>query len=141
MANRVQLNQSQVKSTSLSLARSEVRACTASVNRKARSNAPGGPYSTGRLKASINWSVRTVGAKVIGRSGSELVYAFSVHDGQPARTIRPRTAPYLAFYWRKVGRNVRFASVNHPGTAPQPYLIQALLTQAPQFGFKVVTYH
>jgi len=85
--------------------------------------------------------MRTVGDKVIGRSGSDLIYAFSVHDGQPARTIVPRSAPRLAFFWRRVGRNVKFRRVNHPGTAPQPYLVQALLTQAPQFGFKVVTYY
>lgn len=121
-------------------ARKEVRSCTAAINRKARRNAPGGPYSTGRLKASINWSVQTFGWNVRGRSGSELIYAYSVHEGQPARTITPKRAPYLAFYWRKLGRRVRLPIVHHPGTAPQPYLVQALLTEAPQFGFKVVIY-
>lgn len=123
---------------SLSLARKQVRAATASVNRKARSNAPGGPYSTGHLKSTINWSIRTVGETVIGRSGSDLVYAYSVHEGQPARTITPRQAPYLSFYWRRVGKRVRFLSVNHPGTSAQPYLTEALSTQAPLWGFKVV---
>lgn len=121
-------------------ARKEVRSCTAAINRKARRNAPGGPYSTGPLKASINWSVQTFGWNVRGRSGSELIYAYSVHEGQPARTITPKRAPYLAFYWRKLGRRVRLPIVHHPGTAPQPYLVQALLTEAPQFGFKVVIY-
>lgn len=132
------MNRPVVKSTALTHARREVRALTAAVNRKARSNAPGGPYSTGRLKSSINWSIRTVGDSVIGRSGSDLIYAYSVHEGQPARTITPKRAPYLGFYWRRVGKNVRFLSVSHPGTAPQPYLVQALLTEGPRFGFKVV---
>jgi hypothetical protein len=125
-------------------ARKEVRACTAAVNRKARRNAPGGPYSTGRLKRSINWSVQTAGWNVRGRSGSELIYAYSVHEGQPARRITAKRYARLRFYWRRVGRIVTPYQVNHPGTAPQPYLVQALLTEAPQFGlfgFKVVTYH
>lgn len=138
MASRVQLNSTRVRSTSIRLAREEVRGLTASINRRARSNAPGGPYSTGRLKTSINWSVRTVGDKVVGVSGSDLVYAYSVHEGQPARVITAKRAPLLSFYWRRVGKQVKFFKVNHPGTAPQPYLVQALLTQAPLYGFRVV---
>lgn len=141
MASRVQLNQAEVQRYARAEATSLVRSCTAAVNRKARRNAPGGPYSTGRLKASINWSIRTVGEDVVGVSGSDLVYAYSVHEGQPARTITPKRAPYLAFYWRRVGKRVRFLKVNHPGTAPQPYLVQALLTEAPLYGFKVTVYH
>lgn len=140
MASRVQLNDAEVRRVSLMYARSETRACTAAVNRRARSNAPGGPYSTGRLKGSINWSIRTVGQTVIGTSGSDLVYAFSVHDGQPPRRIVARRAKNLVFYWRRVGRVVHRRSVNHPGTAPQPYLVQALLTEAPKYGFKVTIY-
>lgn len=129
-----------VRNFATTQARKEVRSCTAAVNRKARRNAPGGPYSTGRLKASINWSVQTFGWNVRGISGSPLIYAYSVHEGQPARTILPKRASYLSFYWRRVGRRVNMASVNHPGTAPQPYLVQALLTEAPKHGFKVVIY-
>lgn len=140
MASRVELKPGAARTLALNLARPEVRGLTASINRRARSNAPGGPYSTGRLKASINWSIRTVGDTVQGRTGSDLVYAYSVHEGQPARVITPKRAPYLGFYWRKVGKNVRFLSVNHPGTAPQPYLVQALLTQAPLYGFKAIVY-
>lgn len=122
----------------MGLARSETRGLTAAINRRARRNAPGGPYSTGRLKSSINWSVRTVGTSVIGRSGSELIYAYSVHEGQPARVITPKRAAMLGFYWRRVGKSVLLRKVNHPGTAPQPYLVQALLTESPKFGFKVI---
>lgn len=129
-----------VRTFATTQARKEVRACTAAINRKARRNAPGGPYSTGRLKASINWSVQTAGWNVRGVSGSDLIYAYSVHEGQPARRITPKRASYLAFYWRKLGRRVRLPYVNHPGTAPQPYMVQALLTEAPKFGFKVVIY-
>ena len=139
MARR-QFKPGAVQAFATTQARKEVRSCTAAVNRRARRNAPGGSYSTGRLKASINWSMRTVGWSVVGESGSELIYARSVHEGQPARVITPKRAPYLDFYWRKVGRRVQLGRVNHPGTAPQPYLAQALLTEAPKYGFKVIIY-
>lgn len=120
-------------------ARKLVVSCTAAVNNQARRNAPGGPYSTGRLKASINWSVtrNLPGWGVTAQSGSELIYANSVHGGQPARRIVPVRATYLRFYWRKVGRRVRLSSVNHPGTKAQPYLTDALREIAPRFGFEV----
>lgn len=137
---RLQFKPGAVQTFVTTQARKEVRACTVAVNRKARRNAPGGPYSTGRLKSSINWRVQTFGYNVRGRSGTDLIYAMSVHEGQPARKITPKRAPYLAFYWRKVGRRVRLASVNHPGTAPQPFMVQALLTEAPLYGFKVIIY-
>lgn len=137
---RLQFKPGAVRTFATTQARKEVRSCTAAVNRKARRNAPGGPYSTGRLKASINWSLTTAGYYVRGRSGSDLIYAYSVHEGQPARQILPKRAAHLVFFWRKVGRRVRLPQVNHPGTAPQPYLVQALLTEAPKYGFKVVIY-
>ena len=137
---RLQFKPGAVKAFATTQARKEVRSCTAAVNRRARRNAPGGPYSTGRLKRSINWSVQTFGWDVVGVSGSDLIYAYSVHEGQPARVILPRRAPYLKFFWRRVGHVVRLLRVNHPGTAPQPYLVQALLTEAPKFGFRVVVY-
>jgi hypothetical protein len=137
---RLQFKPGAVRTFATTQARKDVWACTAAVNRRARRNAPGGPYSTGRLKQSINWSVQTAGWNIRGRSGSDLIYAYSVHEGQPARVITAKRKPHLVFYWRRVGRIVRRFSVNHPGTAPQPYLVQALLTEAPLYGFKVVVY-
>lgn len=137
---RLQFKPGAVRSFATTQARKDVRSVTAAINRRARSNAPGGPYSTGRLKASINWSMRTSGWVVRGLSGSDLIYAYSVHEGQPARTIVPRRARRLRFFWRRVGRVVSMARVSHPGTAPQPYMVQALLTVAPTYGYKVVIY-
>jgi hypothetical protein len=137
MANRVELNHALVRLTSLKLTRPLVRRTTSAVNRKARSNAPGGPYSTGHLKSTINWSIRTVGESVIGNSGSDLIYAYSVHEGQPAREITPKRAALLGFYWRRAGRSVKFLRVSHPGTTAQPYMTDALLSVAPRYGFKV----
>jgi hypothetical protein len=137
---RLQFKPGAVNAFATTQARKDVRSTTAAINRKARRNAPGGPYSTGALKRSINWTVTTIGSSVVGRSGSDLIYAYSVHEGQPARLITPKRAPYLAFFWRRIGRRVRLPYVNHPGTAPQPYMVQALLTEAPLYGYKVIIY-
>lgn len=34
--------------------------------------------------------------------------------------------PFLAFFWEKVGNRVVFAAVNHPGTAPNQFVRQAI---------------
>jgi hypothetical protein len=49
-------------------------------------------------------------------------YGIAVHDGSRPHEIRARRAPYLVFFWEKVGHWVRFKKVNHPGTAPRPFL-------------------
>lgn len=106
-----------------------------------RRNAPGGPYSTGRLEASIGWSMTGRATNVIsGEAGSDLLYANSVHGGQPARKIVPVRFRALTFYWRRTGNIETFRSVNHPGTDAQPYMTDALLRVAIPRGFKVVIY-
>lgn len=108
---------------------------------QARRNAPGGPYSTGRLKGSIFYGLtREDRGGVSGVSGSPLIYAHSVHEGQPARVIVPVRARKLVFFWRRAGRVVVRDSVSHPGTTGQPYLTSALLRVAPAHGFRVVIY-
>lgn len=139
---RLELNQAAVRKAADDPARKLVRITTSAVSRQARSNAPGGPYSTGRLKASINWEMTkdVPGDEVSAQCGSPLIYANSVHQGQPARRIVPVRAKLLRFYWRRVGRVVHRRSVNHPGTQAQPYLTDALKQIAPRYGFKVVIY-
>lgn len=121
-------------------ARKSVRNTTAAINRAARRNAPGGTYSTGRLKNSINWSVRTAGWNVRGQSGSDLDYAIFPERGTRPHLILPRRAPHLRFYWRKVGHVVRMKSVNHPGQRAQNFLTDALIDVAPRYGYKVIIY-
>lgn len=48
------------------------------------------------------------------------------HEGTPAHPITARRAPMLVFYWPKVGKVVSFRSVNHPGTQPNRFLVNAL---------------
>jgi len=118
-----------------------VRRASGVMRTQAKRNAPGGPYSTGTLKNSIHVEGPDVkGESVVAFVGSDLIYANSVHGGQPARTIVPVRASKLVFFWRKAGRVVVRDSVNHPGTTAQPYLTSAMRTVAPRYGFKTVTY-
>lgn len=48
------------------------------------------------------------------------------HEGTRPHVIRARRAPFLVFFWPKVGRVVRFKQVNHPGTKPNRFLTNAL---------------
>lgn len=118
-----------------------VQSTLRAVNVQARRNAPGGSYSTGTLKANIFWGLtREDRGGVSGVSGSPLIYAHSVHEGQPARPIFPVRKPRLVFFWRRTGRIEKFLSVNHPGTKGQPYLTDALIKIAPGRGFRVVIF-
>lgn len=140
MANRVEFQPGAVRNFVTREGLKLVRTCTFQVNKQAKRNAPGGPYSTGRLKRSINYRIQTAGWVVRGISGSDLIYANSVHQGSPARKITAKRAPHLKFYWRRVGKVVTPVSVNHPGTTAQPYLTDALLSVAPRYGFRVTIY-
>lgn len=138
---RLQFRPGAVPAFANSRAKTLVRNTLKSTTTQAKRNAPGGPYSTGTLKASIGWSItREWRGGVSGESGSNLIYANSVHGGQPARTIVPVRARELVFYWRRVGRVVRRSRVSHPGTTAQPYMTDALLRIAPARGFRVVIF-
>lgn len=121
-------------------ARESVRKTTAAVNRKAVQNAPGGQYSTGALKQSIKWSMKTVGFSSVGTSGSDLPYAIFVERGAEDHEILARNAPNLRFFWRKRGVWFRGPRVSHPGQAAQNFLTDALSTVAPRYGYKVIIY-
>lgn len=121
----------------LTLVKNTLRSTTS----QAKRNAPGGPYSTGRLKDSIGWQVdRITRGDIRGTAGSQLVYANSVHGGQPARRIVATRAKTLRFFWRRTGQVEHFRSVNHPGTAAQPFLTDALIKVAAARGFRVTIY-
>lgn len=138
MPSRVVLNRAQVKLTAQTSATRLVRTTTRAVNTRAVHNAPGGPYSTGKLKSSISWTLFDVGTTVTGRSGSDLEHAIWVHEGTQPHQIRAARAANLNFFWRKAGRRFIGPKVNHPGQQPQPFLTDALLSVAPRYGFKVV---
>lgn len=137
---RLQFPPGAVQKFATKTALKSVRVTTDAINRQARSNAPGGTYSTGALKKSINWSVQRAGWNVRGQSGSDLPYAIFPEKGASAHRIIPVNRTHLSFYWRRVGRWVKFNSVNHPGQDAQHYMTRALEQVAPLHGYKVVIY-
>lgn len=48
------------------------------------------------------------------------------HEGTQPHPITARNAPALVFYWPKIGRIMVTRSVNHPGTQPNRFLVNAL---------------
>jgi hypothetical protein len=106
------------------------------VQSRARRNLGGatgsGPrrIDTGLLRSSIHTNLMTSGSQLVMRVGSGQYYALWVHDGTGiygprARKIKPRTAKYLVFRWKKMGnKKVFFKSVK--GMPPNPYLKNAL---------------
>lgn len=74
------------------------------------------PVDTGNLKNSI--SVDFDGDGLGFEAGATASYAADVEYGTPPHVITPRTAK--ALYW--LGAEHPVKRVNHPGTAPQPYL-------------------
>lgn len=101
-----------------------VRAFVDRVATQARDDAP---ERSGRLKGAIAPDpVRRTGPWSVESGVSVRVpYAAAVHEGARPHVIRPRRAAVLSFYWPKVGRQVFFRRVNHPGNAAQPFLRNA----------------
>lgn len=58
--------------------------------------------------------------------GSDDPVALWHHEGTESHPITPVSAPRLVFYWKKVGAVVTALRVNHPGTKPNRFLLDAL---------------
>lgn len=85
------------------------------------------PARSGFLKSRISAdpSRRSGPWKIDGGVSVDVPYAAAVHEGARAHVIRAKHAPMLSFFWPKVGRQVFFKSVNHPGNRPNPFLRNA----------------
>lgn len=59
-------------------------------------------------------------------AGSDVDYAIFSDQGTKPHKIHAKNAPYLVFYWPKVGRVVHFKSVNHPGNKAYKWLERGL---------------
>jgi hypothetical protein len=59
-------------------------------------------------------------------AGSDVDYTLFVDQGAKPHVIKAKNAPYLVFYWPKVGRVVHFKSVNHPGNKAYRFLEKGL---------------
>ena len=85
------------------------------------------PIKTRHLRRSIEPDpVQTIGLfRLKGGVTAHARYARYVHEGTRPHVIRARRASALHFYWEKMGREVWFRSVNHPGTRAVPFLTRA----------------
>lgn len=93
------------------------------------------PVKTGNLGRTIGVDAPVVTGLFrvsagVHAGGRDAPYAIPVHEGARPHIIRARRVPLLRFYWEKVGRNVAFRQVNHPGNAPRPFLRNAALRVA-----------
>lgn len=106
------------------------------VQNKARRNLGGttgsGPrrIDTGLLRASIHTNLLSGGPYLTMRVGSGQYYALWVHDGTGiygprATKIKPKTAKYLVFRWKKMGNKLMFLK-SVKGMKANPYLKNAL---------------
>jgi hypothetical protein len=87
------------------------------------------PVDTGRLRASIVWTIGVGGnGKLVARVGTNVAYARPVHEGSRPHVIRPRRGRVLVFPMG--GRTVFARVVHHPGTRPHPFLRDALRAAA-----------
>ena len=80
----------------------------------------------GTLRDSIVSRIKTDRGNVVVEVGSEDPIALWHHEGTVPHVIRASRAPKLVFFWPKVGRVVAFKQVNHPGTRPNRFLLNAL---------------
>lgn len=95
---------------------------------------PGGPghgrtkinFATGELAKGIKSDKAFVNGELEGRVIAVPKHAIYVHQGTAPHVIRARRAPFLVFFWHRVGHVVAFKKVNHPGTIADPFMVKAL---------------
>jgi len=92
------------------------------------------PVDTGRLRAGNTGEVDAPTAfRCEGRMVNATAYALDVHQGTGPHRIEPKNAQVLRF---EVGGEVVFAAyVNHPGTAPRPFLAEGAALAAGELNF------
>jgi hypothetical protein len=87
---------------------------------------PGGSRARapGTLRDSIVKRIREDSQGPVVEVGSSDPVALWVHEGTQPHIINGN--PLLVFFWAKAGRVVALPRVNHPGTQPNRFLLQAL---------------
>lgn len=91
------------------------------------------PDPLGRPRRRPNHLRDTIVTRLVERGGvpvmlvgSEDPIALLHHEGTEPHPIYATRAPFLVFWWERENRLVVTRSVNHPGTAPNRYLTNAL---------------
>jgi hypothetical protein len=103
----------------------------------ARARLLSGPYTKGHLATRGRKEMEVLPGVITGRVIFRASYARSVETGARPHKIFPHGDYPLRFFWRKVGHEVRFISVNHPGQKGKGYLAQALDVAARRHGFRL----
>lgn len=97
------------------------------------------PRDTGRLANSLGSRLREAPNSVRGQVGTRVKYAMPIHEGAKAHIIRPRrSGGMLRFYWERVGHEVSFRSVRHPGVGATPFLTSAMYSACSPLGFVII---
>jgi hypothetical protein len=124
MADRVEvrLNKLDIRNFSVRAASKRVDSVLKEIEVLAKLEARG-PYSTGRTANSINRRLWVTGSTVRGEVRAGTWYAHIAHGGAAPHIITPRGHGYpLRFFWRKVGHEVKFMYVSHPGYPGKHFL-------------------
>lgn len=87
------------------------------------------PEDTGNLKSSIDFNITKEGLG--GEVFASAEYAPDVEFGTQPHKIQAKNGGVLAF--KKNGKTVFAKSVNHPGTAAQPFLFPAFEAEMPKY--------
>lgn len=152
MANAYTINYPKWRVFKDDVSERQVRLMTTECQIVARRYIVFGPFTTGRLAASMYTHVEKTTNGHQGTFGSRLKYASSVNDGAKRHIIRPRAVSFghglygggpfrggkLHFYWHRHGVWVTARKVNHPGQRGKHFLQNALISVARRRGFKVI---
>jgi hypothetical protein len=84
-------------------------------NKKSGAMAAGMHYKRGHWSRGIQFE-----------AGTDVPYAAANDQGAKPHKIVAKNAPYLVFFWPKVGRVVHFKSVNHPGNKAYGWAMRGL---------------
>lgn len=98
------------------------------------------PVDSGALRNShlaepIKVSGDKVTTEITAEGGAKQQYAMAVHEGTRPHVIKPRRKKVLS--WKGAEGRVFATAVNHPGSAPRPWLLNAVKATAPKLGFVV----
>ena len=125
VVGRFELNRKGLGEQTTPLLVAEAKRLADDVTRVAREKAP---FRTGYLRSMILPDAVVIRSPFHVETGvtSNAPYSIFVHQGTRPHVIRAVNARALSFYWPRVGRQVFFASVNHPGTRPNPFMAEAV---------------
>lgn len=159
MAYVARINGAQVRIKSIAYGMRFTRRVLDSIHDIATRGARGGPYSTGKLAASIyKEGPVAVGLDIVGSVGSNLPYATIVERGARVHSIFPKNAPQhyrfgdrkrpqLRFIWRgrlvfapHIPMSPKTIGRSHPGQSGKHFMLKAAVRTSVRFKMKLYVY-